>query len=113
MNTIKEILYSSFSDAAIISAAICEQLEDVSYCSEHGMNHMNGGREEAKWNAEMKKADAYARRDDFKTFNKSNIAIFKKKVKKFLSDNPETKIFDKLSDKEKFAVRYFYYHDIY
>ncbi len=113
MNTIKEILYNSFSDAAILSAAICGQLEDVSYCSEHGMNHMNGGREEAKWNAEMKKADVYAQRDNFETFNKSNIDNFKKKVKKFLSDNPNTRIFDRLSDKEKFAVRYFYYHGIY
>ena len=113
MNTIKEILHKFFSDDAILSAAICEQLEDVSYCSEHGMNHMNGGKEEAKWNAEMKKADTYAQRDNSKTFNKSNIDDFKKKVKKFLSDNPGMKIFDGLSEKERFAVRYFYYHSIY
>ena len=113
MNTIKELLHKSFSDDAILSAAICEQLEDISYCSDHGMNHLNGGKEEAKWDAEMKKADSYARKDNSKTFNRSNIDDFKKKVKKILSNNPGTKIYDGLSEKERFAFRYFYYHSTY
>ena len=77
------------------------------------MNHMNGGKEEAKWNVEKKRADTYARMDNSKTFNKSNIDDFKKKIKMFLSNNPNIKMFDGLSEKEKFAFRYFYYHGIY
>lgn len=113
MKTSKEILHKFFSDEAIFSAAICEQLEDISYCSEHSMNHMNGGKEELRWMAEMKKAKAYAQRDNLKTFNKSNIDDFKNSVNKFLSDNPGMRMFEGLSEKEKFAFRYFYYYGIY
>lgn len=83
MHTVKKILYAFFNEDAILSAAICEQ------------------------------ADDYAQKDDSKTFNKSNINSFRKEVKEFLSDNPQSRMFEGLSDKERYAFRYFYYNDTY
>ena len=102
-----------FSDDAIYCAAICEQLEDISYCINHKMNHLNGGKEEEKWNAEARKADAYGEKDNQKTFNSANIARFKKEVDKFLLKHPKVQKYDGLTENEKFACRHFYYYNTY
>ena len=64
---IAELLYDIFSINAINSAAISEQLEDVKYCSEHHMNHLNGGKEADKWEKAFQKAKRLVNNDE--TFN--------------------------------------------
>ena len=64
-------------------------------------------------NTEMKKAKTYYEKDEFKTFNKTNIEGFKMNVKKLISQNPKINIYDGLSAKEKYAFRFFYYYKNY
>lgn len=110
-NRISELLHSIFGDDAIQAGAICEQLDDVKYCTENKMNHLNGGSEKAKWEKAMAKAEALAEKD--KTFTVENMKKFKKAVDAFLRDNPEARLFDGLSEIEHFAVRKFYYFNSY
>lgn len=113
MRSVKEILYKYFSEDAIRAAAIGEQLEDIAYCSEHGMDHMNGSKEETKWNSELKKGKVYLERDNCKTFNETNAKRFRKEVDKFLSYNPGKGLYDGLNETEEFAVQRFYYFNNY
>jgi hypothetical protein len=104
-NRISELLHNIFGEGAIQAAAISEQLEDVKYCTEHKMNHQNGGSEKAKWEKALRKAEEYAEQD--KTFTIENMKKFTKKVNEFRNENPETNLFDGLSETEHFAVRRF------
>lgn len=105
-NKISELLHGIFKEGAIQAAAISEQLEDVKYCTEHKMNHQNGGSEQAKWEKALKKAEKYAEQD--KTFTIENMKKFQKKVNEFKKENPEFSLYDGLSETEHFAVRHFY-----
>ena len=106
-NRISELLHSTFGDSAIQAGAICEQLEDVKYCTEHKMNHLNGGSEQAKWEKAMEKAEALAEKDG--TFTAANMKKFQTAVNEFLRNNPDARLFDGLTETEHFAVRRFYY----
>ena len=108
---IAELLHSIFGESAIQAGAICEQLEDIKYCTEHNMNHLNGGREKTKWEKAMEKAEALAEKD--KTFSAENMKNFQKAVNEFLRNNPEARLYDGLSETEHFAVRRFYYFNSY
>lgn len=113
MNKIKILLYKMFTDSAISAAAIGEQLEDIKYCIEHGMNHLNGGKEGQKWEAERKKAIDLCKADGGSTYNPQNIDCFKKEVDKIRKNDPHFKLYDGLSERERFAFRNFYYSKIY
>lgn len=110
-NRISELLHSLFGQDAIQAGAICEQLEDVKYCTKHKMNHLNGGSEKAKWEKAKAKAEELAEND--KTFTAENMKKFKKAVDEFLKENPEARLYDGLSETEHFAVRKFYYFSSY
>lgn len=104
---IAKLLHSIFDEDAIQAGAICEQLEDVKYCTEHKMNHLNGGSEKAKWEQAMAKAEALAEKD--KTFTVENMKKFQKAVNGVLRNDPEARLYDGLTETEHFAVRRFYY----
>ncbi|MBR6519283.1 MAG: hypothetical protein IKT63_06395, partial [Oscillospiraceae bacterium] len=87
--------------------AICEQLEDVKYCTEHKMNHLNGGSEKTKWEQAMAKAEALANKDN--TFTVENMKKFQKAVNEVLRNDPEARLYEGLTETEHFAVRRFYY----
>ena len=108
-NRISELLHSTFGDSAIQAGAICEQLEDVKYRTEHKMNHLNGGIEQEKWEKAMDKAEALAKKDG--TFTVANMKKFQTEVNAFLRKNPDVRLFDGLTEIEHFAVRRFYYFD--
>lgn len=85
-------------------------MEDIRYCIEHKMNHMNGGDEKIKWLLAMKKAEQYMKADNRKTFTHRNIELFKKKINSIRRNKPKFKLYDDLTEIEHYAVRYFYYH---
>lgn len=108
---IAELLYDIFSINAINSAAISEQLEDVKYCSEHHMNHLNGGKEADKWEKAFQKAKRLVNNDE--TFTIKNIKKFQSAVNDFLEKNPKESLYNGMSEIEHFAVRKFYYFNSY
>jgi len=57
----------------------------------------------------MKFADG----DKNKTFTPANIAKFKALVDKILRQNSHSRLFDGLTETERYAVRYFHYRDVY
>lgn len=112
-NRIAELLHLLFSEDAIRVGAIGEQLEDVTYCTEHKMNHLNGGIEKAKWEKAMEYGEDLAESIEGKdnTYTVENMKKFKRAVDAFLKENPGAKLFDGLTETEHFAVRRFYYFD--
>lgn len=108
-NKIAELLYGIFGDNAIKAGAICEQLDDAKFCTEHKMNHLNGGAEQAKWEKTMVDAQKLAENDS--TFTLENMKKFQGAVNELLKNNPETRLYDGLSEVEHFAVRRFYYYN--
>lgn len=108
-NRVAELLHSIFGEDAIQAGAISEQLEDVKYCTEHKMNHLNGGNEKAKWENTAAKCEALAEKDNSYTVH--NMKKFQREVNEFLKNNPGAKLFEGLSETEHFAVRRFYYHN--
>lgn len=111
MNKIQHLLNQMFSNDAIKAGAICAQLEDVRYCTEHGMNHLNGGKEKQAWEKSMALANRLCEADNGKTFKKENMESFRNAVNKTLKEYPKLTLYDGLTETERFAVRYFYYHN--
>ena len=112
-NRIAEILHSIFSDDAILVGAIGEQLEDVGYCAEHKMNHLNGGSEKAKWEKAMANGETFAEtvENNDHTYTIENMEKFQKAVNAYLGQNPTVKLLEGLTETEQFAVRRFYYYN--
>ena len=110
-NVIRKLLYDIFSNNAIKSAAIDEQLEDIKYCIEHHMNHMSGGIEEAKWNEQCKISETLTSHDN--TYNRENMKKFKNSVDAYIENHPDARIYDGLSETEHYAVRRLYYYNNY
>ena len=106
-NKISQLLHSMFDAEAIEAGAICEQLEDVTYCTKHKMNHLNVTSEKANWEKAMATAERLAGNSN--TFTVENMKKFQKAVDKLLRDNPDTRLYEGLSELEHFAVRRFYY----
>lgn len=113
MYSIKSLLYKLFSKDAIYAAALCERLEDIKYCTDHGMNHLNGGVELEKWKQYYEKAQFYAEKDYKNTLNRVNMKIFKIEADKYLNNHPETTLYHNLDEIEKYAVRRFYYYNLH
>ena len=111
MNKIKHLLNQMFSNNAIKAGAICAQLEDIKYCIEHGMNHLNGGAEKQAWEKEAALAKKFCKADSKKTFTPNNMENFRNAVNKILKEHPEMSLYDGLTETERFAVSYFYYHN--
>lgn len=99
-----------FSRDAIKAGAICAQLEDVKYCNEHGMNHLNGGKEKQAWEKAAALANQSCKADNGRTFNPQTMESFRNAVNKAIKENPELSLYYGLTETERFAVRYFYYH---
>ena len=106
-NIIAELMRNIFGESAIQAGAICEQLEDVKYCTDHKMNHLNGGNEKMKWEKAKATAEALAERDA--TFTVANMQRFQVAVNEYLRKNPCARLYDGLTETEHFAVRRFYY----
>lgn len=109
MSKVSELLHSMFSENAIKKAAICEQIEDIRYCTRHGMNHMHGGKEKARWEAAVARGKRLGKNDT--TFTMRNIRRFQAAVNNLVRKNPKMKVFAGLSKTEYYAVRYIYYYD--
>lgn len=112
-NGIAELLHSIFSEDAIQVGAIGEQLEDMKYCTEHKMNHLNGGSEKEKWEKAMAKGEALAEAMDGNdnTYTVENMKKFQNAVNEYLKKNPKARLLEGLTKTEHFAVRRFYYYN--
>lgn len=104
---VAKLLREIFSANAIQCAAISEQLEDVRFCVENRMNHLNGGKEKAKWDAKLERAKQLAAQDN--TFTDENIRRFQRVVDEYLSVCADVSLYADLTEEEHFAVRRFYY----
>lgn len=112
-NRIAELLHGIFSEDAIQVGAICEQLEDLKYCTEHKMNHLNGGDEKEKWEKAMAKCEELAEAMDGKdnTYTIESMKKFQNAVNDYLKQNPKARLLEGLTNTEHFAVRRFYYYN--
>jgi hypothetical protein len=113
MSGISEILHSIFSDNAINAAAYAEQIEDVKYCSDHHLNHLNGTSEQKKWEEYCDIAEFYYANDEKsnKTYTIENMKRFHSLVNDFLKKHPKSSLYDGLTELEHYAVRRLYYYN--
>ena len=107
---ISNLLHRIFDENAIEGGAICEQLEDVKYCTAHKMNPLNGEGERSNWEKAQRKAERVVEKSE--TFTPANMKKFQEMVNRYLSEHPKARLYEGLTEVERFAVRRFYYYNL-